>query len=112
MSGQSFGSDFVVFEVYFEIFNDNFLNFDLIRYFQPGSRHTFKEAFGRQIANPTAMILGCANMLNHLNLREHGHALRRAVEKVIEEGKVRTRDLGGYASTNDFVYATIEKFDL
>jgi isocitrate dehydrogenase len=42
------GSDFVVFE--------------------PASRHSFKEGVGRQIANPTAMILSCANMLNHLHV--------------------------------------------
>lgn len=42
------------------------------------------------------MILCAANMLNHLHLTEHGQALRRSVEDVIREGKVRTRDLGGY----------------
>jgi isocitrate dehydrogenase (NAD+) len=73
--GQSVGSDYVIFE--------------------PGSRHTYKEAFGQQIANPTAMVLSCANMLEHMHLHEWGTALRMAIEKVIKEGKVRTRDLGG-----------------
>jgi isocitrate dehydrogenase (NAD+) len=130
--GQSIGSDFVIFE--------------------PGSRHTFKEASGRltilkfsqlnqkmeiacsQIANPTAMILCCANMLDHLHLDQWGQALRLAVEKVIREGKVRTRDLKGkiffiylffsfffsfplplllgYASTNEFVSEVIDQFRL
>ncbi|VDM39704.1 unnamed protein product [Toxocara canis] len=92
VTGQSIGSDFVIFE--------------------PGSPHAFQQAFGRQIANPTAMILCCANMLSHLHLKEYGHALRRAVEKVIAEGKIRTRDLGGYASTSDFAYAVIENFQM
>ena len=56
------------------------------------------------------MILCCANMLDHLHLKEHGSALRKAVEKVISDGKVRTRDLGGYSSTSDFVYAVIDNF--
>ena len=73
--GQSIGSDYVIFE--------------------PGSRHTLKEAFGQQIANPTAMIFCCANLLEHLHLDQWGNALRNAVEKVIKDGKVRTRDLGG-----------------
>ena len=55
----------------------------------------------RQIANPTAMLLCCANLLHHLHLNEHGAALRAAVEKTIREGKTRTRDLGGYATTRD-----------
>lgn len=66
----------------------------------------------RQIANPTAIILCAANMLMHLNLSSYGIALRRAVESVIREGKVRTRDLGGYASTTEFSNAVIDKFDV
>lgn len=58
------------------------------------------------------MLLCCANLLKHLHLDAHGDALVKAVEKVIKEGKVKTRDLGGYASTSDFAYAVIEKFDM
>ncbi|TKR71775.1 hypothetical protein L596_019319 [Steinernema carpocapsae] len=90
VSGQSIGSDYVIFE--------------------PGSRHSFQEAIGRQIANPTAMILSAANMLNHLHLDDYGRALRSAVETVIKDGKVKTRDLGGYASTSEFTDAVIDKF--
>lgn len=68
---ESVGSDFVVFE--------------------PASRHSFKEGVGRQIANPTAMILCCAKMLNHLHLNEYGNSLTKAVEKTIKEQKVKTR---------------------
>uniref|UniRef100_A0A915DE80 Isocitrate dehydrogenase [NAD] subunit, mitochondrial n=1 Tax=Ditylenchus dipsaci TaxID=166011 RepID=A0A915DE80_9BILA len=92
VTGQSVGSDYVIFE--------------------PGSRHSFKEGFGRQIANPTAMILCCANMLSHLHLNTYGTALRSAVEKTIAQGKVKTRDLGGYATTGDFVYSVIDNFEL
>ncbi|KAL3098111.1 hypothetical protein niasHT_027656 [Heterodera trifolii] len=92
VNGESVGSDYVIFE--------------------PGSRHTFKEAFGRQIANPTAMILCCANMLNHLHLDQYGSALRESVEKVIKDGKVRTRDLGGYATTGEFVSEVIDNFQM
>uniref|UniRef100_A0A915AZ99 Isocitrate dehydrogenase [NAD] subunit, mitochondrial n=1 Tax=Parascaris univalens TaxID=6257 RepID=A0A915AZ99_PARUN len=92
VTGQSVGSDSVIFE--------------------PGSSHAYQQAFGRQIANPTAMILCCANMLNHLHLKEYGNALRQAVEKVIADGKVRTRDLGGYASTSEFTSAVIDNFKM
>ncbi|EYB82599.1 hypothetical protein Y032_0355g3316 [Ancylostoma ceylanicum] len=92
VTGQSVGSDYVIFE--------------------PGSRHSFQEALGRSIANPTAMILCAANMLNHLHLHEYGDALRAAVEKVVKDGKVRTRDMGGYASTTDFADAVINCFEM
>ena len=47
------------------------------------------------------MLLCCSNLLRHLHLVEYGAALRAAVVKTIREGKTRTRDLGGYATTRD-----------
>ncbi|CAI4231010.1 unnamed protein product [Auanema sp. JU1783] len=92
VTGQSVGSDFVIFE--------------------PGCRHSFQQAFGRNIANPTAMILCTANMLDHLHLTDHGNALRKAVENVIREKRVRTRDLGGYNTTIEFADAVIQKYNI
>lgn len=56
------------------------------------------------------MLLCCAKLLNHVHLKEYGNALHKAVEEVIAEGRVRTRDLGGYSSTSDFTGAVIDKF--
>uniref|UniRef100_A0A5S6QJR8 Isocitrate dehydrogenase [NAD] subunit, mitochondrial n=1 Tax=Trichuris muris TaxID=70415 RepID=A0A5S6QJR8_TRIMR len=92
VAGKSVGSDCVVFE--------------------PGARHSFHEATGRGIANPTAVLICTANMLRHLGLQQEGDALMLAIESVIREGKVRTRDLGGYASTNDFTHAVIDHYKL
>jgi isocitrate dehydrogenase (NAD+) len=80
--------------------------------FEPGAKHSFTEALGRNIANPTAMILSCSNLLHHLHLDDYGRALRLAVEKTIKDGKVRTRDLGGYQSTREFSYAVIQNFKM
>ncbi|XP_071481523.1 isocitrate dehydrogenase [NAD] subunit beta, mitochondrial-like [Diadema antillarum] len=75
--------------------------------FEPGARHTFSQAVGRNIANPTAMLLSAANMLKHLNLDVYAKSLVDAVERVIKAGKVRTRDLGGYATSQDFTAEVI-----
>jgi len=80
--------------------------------FEPGSRHIFHEGMGRNIANPTAMLLCASNLLVHIHLEEHGHGLRKAVEKVIADGKVRTKDLGGYATTTEFTNAVIDNIQL
>ncbi|KAI2651467.1 P2X purinoceptor 4 [Labeo rohita] len=64
-------------------------------------------AVGRNIANPTAMLLSASNMLRHLNLEYHSNMVSEAVKKVIKQGKVRTRDLGGYSTTGDFVRAVV-----
>ncbi|KAM4900448.1 isocitrate dehydrogenase [NAD] subunit beta, mitochondrial isoform 1-T1 [Sylvia borin] len=71
--------------------------------FELGARHPFAQAVGRNIANPTAMLLSASNMLKHLNLEYHSNMISDAVKKVIKGGKVRTRDLGGYSTTSDFV---------
>ena len=54
---------------------------------------------GKGIANPTALILAGAMMLHHLGDRQGGTRIERAVHQVLERGAVRTRDLGGEATT-------------
>ncbi|NXI30898.1 IDH3B dehydrogenase, partial [Sterrhoptilus dennistouni] len=76
--------------------------------FELGARHPFAQAVGRNIANPTAMLLSASNMLKHLNLDYHSNMISDAVKKVIKGGKVRTRDLGGYSTTSDFVKSVID----
>lgn len=73
--------------------------------FETGARHPFAQAVGKNIANPTAMLLGAANMLDHMNLTANANNVRGAINKVIKEGKVLTNDLGGYSTTTEFTNA-------
>ncbi|KAF2898325.1 hypothetical protein ILUMI_07850 [Ignelater luminosus] len=75
--------------------------------FEPGARHTFSEAVGKNVANPTAMLLCSAKLLNHVNLPGYGEMIRNAVNKVLHDGKVRTKDIGGQSNTQEFTYAVI-----
>ena len=79
--------------------------------YEPGARHTFGQAVGKNIANPTAMLLCSVKLLRHVNLHDYANLIQRSVEKVIKEGKVRTRDIGGYASTTDFTHAIISNMN-
>ena len=56
---------------------------------------------GKGIANPIAQIWTGAMMLDHLGHEDAGRAVVQAIERVVAEGKVLTRDLGGSASTSD-----------
>ena len=63
---------------------------------------------GQGVANPFAMILSAAMMLEWLGLkhgveamRADGDALRLAVERVVSDGQTLTRDLGGTATTDE-----------
>lgn len=66
---------------------------------------TAPDIAGKGIANPTALLLSAEMMLHHLGEADAGRRLRAAIEKVLEEGKVLTPDLGGTAKTRDFVAA-------
>jgi len=77
--------------------------------FEPGAKHTFDAASGKNIANPTAALLASAKLLQHVGLDNHGKRLKKGVEKVIKNGKVKTRDLGGYATTKQFTQAVVEQ---
>ncbi len=60
---------------------------------------------GQGIANPTALMLAAAMMLDHVGEREAGDRMRRAIETTIVQDNIRTRDLGGRAATTDFARA-------
>ncbi|XP_046608858.1 isocitrate dehydrogenase [NAD] subunit beta, mitochondrial [Neodiprion virginianus] len=75
--------------------------------FEPGARHTYSEAVGKNVANPTAMLLCSVKLLNHVNLRTYAEQIRDAINRVLNDGKVRTKDLGGQSSATDFTKAII-----
>jgi isocitrate dehydrogenase (NAD+) len=57
---------------------------------------------GKGLANPSAQILAAAMMLDHLGERDRAEKMRHAVSDTINTDKIRTRDLGGTASTEEF----------
>jgi isocitrate dehydrogenase (NAD+) len=58
---------------------------------------------GKGIANPTALILSSVLMLEHIKELEAAKRIENAIYKVLEEGKVITKDLGGQATTKEYV---------
>jgi isocitrate dehydrogenase (NAD+) len=60
--------------------------------------------FGKNVANPMAMILAAGALLSHMDdeeARTAGRAIREAALEAVSAG-VRTADLGGHASTTEF----------
>jgi tartrate dehydrogenase/decarboxylase/D-malate dehydrogenase len=57
------------------------------------------DIYGQGIANPVGQIWSAAMMLDHLGEPEAGKAIVSAIETVLKEEKLRTRDLGGKANT-------------
>lgn len=63
---------------------------------------------GKDIANPTACILAAAKMLNYIGYVDEGKRIENAVEKLINEGKYLTKDLGGELGTKAYTKKVIE----
>ena len=63
----------------------------------------------KNLANPTALLLSALMLLDHIGEREKSERIRRALSAVLTDGSVRTRDLGGTASTTDFTDAICEQ---
>ncbi|PYQ11874.1 MAG: isocitrate dehydrogenase (NAD(+)) [Acidobacteria bacterium] len=60
---------------------------------------------GKNLANPVAVILSGALMLDHLGEHDAAERVRRAVRSVLVEGRKLTRDLGGTAGTSEIAEA-------
>ena len=60
---------------------------------------------GKNIANPIALVLSSAMMLEHLGEMDAARRVREAVSGVLSEGKTLTRDLGGTAGTTEIAEA-------
>ncbi|WP_111808093.1 isocitrate dehydrogenase [Aeromonas allosaccharophila] len=64
---------------------------------------------GKNIANPTSVILASIQMLEYLGIQDKAERIREAVRATIESGDRVTRDLGGSASTSEFTQAIIDR---
>ncbi|KAG9304486.1 hypothetical protein G9A89_020050 [Geosiphon pyriformis] len=63
---------------------------------------TAPDIAGKDLANPTALLLSSIMMLRHMRLHSFAENIESAVLKTIAEGKNLTRDLGGTASNTEF----------
>lgn len=64
---------------------------------------------GKHIANPTALLWSACMMLDYLDQTEAATSIRKAVDAVLMENKVKTPDLKGTATTEEYCDAIIAK---
>ena len=64
---------------------------------------------GQDKANPTALLLAAAMMLDHVRLPEMATRLRTAINATLNTDRVRTGDLGGTAGTKAFTAALVSR---
>jgi isocitrate dehydrogenase (NAD+) len=64
---------------------------------------------GQGVANPAALMMAAALLLDHVGEADAGTRVRAAIERTIAQDNVRTRDLGGNASTAEFARAVARR---
>lgn len=72
--------------------------------FEQGARHAGLDIAGRDVVNPTAILLSSVMMLRYLKLPDFATRLESAIFSTLASG-LRTADVGGTASTTQFVDA-------
>ena len=69
---------------------------------------TAPDIAGQDKANPTALLLSAILMLHHLNEDEKAQRIMHALWTALGDGRARTADLGGRATTTQFADAIVE----
>jgi isocitrate dehydrogenase (NAD+) len=64
---------------------------------------------GKGLANPSAQMFAAAMMLDHLGELDRAERIRSAIINTIVQDGIRTRDLGGTASTEEFGRAVAKR---
>lgn len=63
---------------------------------------TAPDIAGKDLANPTALLLSAVMMLRHMGLNEYGDRIESACFATIRENKYLTGDLGGKAKCSEY----------
>jgi isocitrate dehydrogenase (NAD+) len=69
---------------------------------------TAPDIAGQDKANPTALLLSAVLMLYHLNEDDKAQRIMQALWAALGDGRARTSDLGGSATTTQFAEAIVE----
>jgi isocitrate dehydrogenase (NAD+) len=70
---------------------------------------TAPDIAGKDLANPTALLLSACMMLRHMGMKDKADAIQQAAYSTIAERKYLTGDLGGKAKCSEFTNAICEK---
>jgi isocitrate dehydrogenase (NAD+) len=72
---------------------------------------TAPDIAGKNLANPTALLLSALMMLRHIGEAGHAERIMQALTRVLTERQVKTRDLGGTSTTTAFTDAICRELE-
>ncbi|CAD8069998.1 unnamed protein product [Paramecium sonneborni] len=76
--------------------------------FSQGCRHTGRDIAGKNVVNPSAMLVSSTLLLRHLGLPNFADQICRSVQHTIQDKKIKTKDIGGNATTDQFTNEVIK----
>lgn len=72
---------------------------------------TAPDIAGKDLANPTALLLSGILMLRHMDLISQADLIEKSVQTVLRDGQVRTGDIGGSATCSEYTDAIIRQME-
>ncbi|XP_029654669.1 isocitrate dehydrogenase [NAD] subunit gamma, mitochondrial isoform X2 [Octopus sinensis] len=76
--------------------------------FETGTRNSGRSIQGKNIANPTGMLLASCDMLDYLGCYRYATMIRESVMNVLISKKIHTPDVGGTSSTSEVIEAILD----
>ncbi|KAM4733757.1 isocitrate dehydrogenase [NAD] subunit alpha, mitochondrial [Anableps anableps] len=70
---------------------------------------TAPDIAGKDLANPTALLLSAIMMLRHMSLHGHAQKIETACFNTIQDKRVLTKDLGGNSKCSEFTEAICQR---
>ncbi|QDZ23780.1 regulatory subunit of NAD-dependent isocitrate dehydrogenase [Chloropicon primus] len=80
-----------------------------IAVFEQGARHVARSLQGKNLANPTAMLLSSAMLFRHLQWPSMADRLETAIMKVLQDPALHTTDIDGSATTSMYMDAIVKE---
>lgn len=77
--------------------------------FEQGTRNTGSGIAGKNLANPSGYLFATANMLKYLGLDKHCSVIKNAVLNTIQIHDLKTQDIGGTATTTEFIKCVLNE---
>jgi len=77
--------------------------------YEPGCRSSGRGNANTNTANPSGFLIASANMLKYIGLKQQCSVIKQAVVNTITERNVKTADIGGMATTSEFMNTFLDE---
>lgn len=72
---------------------------------------TAPDIAGKDLANPTALLMSAVLMLRHMNFVPQADLIEKSTQAVLRNGQIRTGDIGGTSTNTEYTDAIIREMD-